>query len=916
MLPARILVIGTTVAQYRILAQLGEGGMGVVYRAEDTRLDRQVALKFLPPELSHDRHALERFMREARAAAALNHAHICTIHDIGEHGGRPFIAMELLEGQTLRQRIYARNIRLEQLVEWALQMADGLEAAHAKGFVHRDIKPGNIFITGPGQAKIMDFGLAKPAAQRERIAEAVGVASDPAVTAEEHLTSPGVAVGTVSYMSPEQALGEELDARTDLFSLGVVLYEMATGNLPFKGNTSAAIFDSILHRIPTAPVRINPEIPPKLEEIINRLLEKDRDLRYQSAADLRGDLKRLKRDTDSSRTVAAAQSPTAGAPSLAKEASSDTALVTAVLRRHRKGAYATLAAIVVVLAGFGYGLYRFLSPGGSAPASGTSPAQMSITRLTTAGKSRGAAISPDGKYVVHVVDDVGKRSLWVRQVATSSDVQILAPTDGGYFGLSFSPDGNYVYYTHTPKDALNGSVYKIPTLGGTAQKFVSEVWGGPAFSPDGAQVAFTRYNPERGEEALVVAALADQSERVLLTRKRPQFLEGLAWSPDGKTIAIGAGAWGAGATILEVPANGGPARSLIISTWQEMGDVAWLPDGSGLVVEAAEQATFFSSRLWLVTLPGGEARKITLDVNPYFGASLSADGSILATVQGDVLGGIWTAEAGSSRPRQVLSSVGRYEGQFGLTWTPDGKIIFAANDAGNINLWQMDPDGSNPRQLTTDPSMDYQPRVSRDGRYIVFARALVRGGQASGIWRIDRDGSNPKQLTSHPSEETPDVSPDGRWVVYQSARSGKYALWKVPLQGGEPIQVTQQYALDPAVSPDGKLIAFTTRDDQSRFQAAIVPLEGGEPTRLFLLPLAFPTPIEPLWTVDGLGLTYVDVRDGVSNLWSRPVKGGAPRQLTHFTSERIGNFAWSGDGRLAVSRGVFRSDVVLIRNFR
>ena len=891
--------------------------MGVVFKAEDTRLGREVALKFLPEEVAHDRHALERFFREARAAAALNHAHICTIHDIGEHGGRPFIAMELLEGQTLRERMYARSIRLEQLVEWATQMADGLEAAHAKGFVHRDIKPGNIFVTDRGLAKIMDFGLAKPTAQRQPVGEAVAVAAEAAFTAEEHLTSPGVAIGTVAYMSPEQALGEELDARTDLFSLGVVLYEMVTGTLPFKGNTSAAIFDSILHRAPTAPVRLNPEVPPKLEEIINKCMEKDRDLRYQSAAELRADLKRLKRDTDSSRSVAVASTAQEGPPAPAKDAGSDTALVAAVLRRHRKGAYATLVVAAILLAGFGYGLYRFLSPRSPAPAPGAPAKQMSITRLTSSGKSRSAAISPDGKYVVQVVEDAGKQSLWVRQVATISDVQILAPTDGVYFGLSFSPDGNYVYFIHKAKDALNGSVYKIPTLGGTPQKFVSEVWGGSAFSPDGSQVAFTRYNPERGEESLLVASLRDQSERVLQTQKRPGYLRSPAWSPDGKSIVVGAGNFGAIAEVadrvLVLPTGGGAPRTLTDPTWQVIGDVAWLPDGSGLVVQAADQAAFFASRLWLVTLPGGEARRITVDANPYFGASLTADGATLATVQGDVLGGIWTASDGdSSRAREVLSSVGRYEGQFGLAWAPDGKVIFTANDGGNINLWQMDGDGTSPRQLTTDPSLDSEPRVTCDGRYIVY----VRNGQSSGIWRIDRDGSNPKQLTSHSGDETPDVSPDGQWVVYQSARSGKYALWKVPLQGGEPIQVTKQYALDPAVSPDGKLIAFTTRDDQSRFQAAIVPLEGGEPTRLFILPLVGQGPIEPLWTADGRGLTYVEDRDGVSNLWCQPVKGGAPRQLTNFTSEQIANFAWSSDGRLAVARGVFRSDVVLIRNFR
>ncbi len=905
-------MINETFAHYKILQKLGSGGMGVVYEAEDTKLGRRVALKFIPEENQRDSQTLERFLREARAASALNHSSICTIHAIEEHSGRTFIAMELLVGESLDKLLAAGPLPVARTVEIGIQLTDALDAAHKKNIVHRDIKPANIFVTESGAIKILDFGLAK---LLPRVSDDGGdhTLDSPANTL---LTSPGMAVGTIQYMSPEQARGEDIDARSDLFSLGAVLYQMLTGKQAFPGSTSAVVFDNILHNPPATPVTVNPDVPPELERILNKALEKDRDMRYQVAAELRADLKRLQRELDSGSRPASSQKSaprvsaiSEAAPSKTTVTPSGSSVIVEAAKKHKFGTGVTLFGLVVIVAAAAFGIYSILLRSRHVPFE-----SFSIENLTNNGHVVLSAISPDGKYLLHVRDENGLQSLWLRHIATGSNTQLLAPAPTRYAGLTFSPDANYIYCVRRDEaEHTFASLYSAPVLGGTPRLLIKDVDSRVTFSPDGKLFAFLREDHDSPTYELIVANSDGSPDRTLFKDVPLAGSEGNyspAWSPDGKTIAITVlqMAQGTTAAILTVDVATGKKQTKTLSTNAVFLNPVWMPDGSGLLVSGFGEGGVLNPQLGIVSYPGGEFRRLTTDTNSYLFPTIAADGHAIVANQTQSkyqLQVATVAQPDDVHPITLSSS----SSVWNWDWTSDGRIVFA--QIPDIRI--VKPEGGETLVYSDAAHVSDQVISCGEGSHYFVIRSAGRAGKVSfNLWRMSPTGTDFKQLTFGSAESNPLCSPDGKWVYYVDYGDNQ-SLKRVSIEGGSPETILATAQGAAAISPDGKsIVSLEVRELDHKLVLNLYSIDDKKVTYHDIDPRAsWPLVFAP----DGKSVAYAVREKGVGNLWMQPLDGSAPHQLTHFTSERIEKFLFSKDGtKIAMQRGHVESDAVLLRD--
>lgn len=886
-------LLGKKISHYRVLGVVGGGGMGVVYRAEDLKLGRRVAMKFLPEEFAAEAVALERFEREARAASVLDHPNICTVYEFGEHSGRPFIVMQLLEGQTLRERIETGlPLGGVELLDVAVQIVEGLRAAHQSGIIHRDIKPANIFLTTRREAKILDFGVAKLVHVSEALdAPSSTPSADPTLPDTLLLTVTGKSMGTASYMSPEQVRGEKLDARTDLFSFGLVLYEMATAKPAFPGETATQIQAAILQKTQTSPKDLNSGVASGLDRVITKCLQKERESRYQTAADLLADLQQLQR--------ASKPRPSMGG------------------LRWMTGATVAAAVLATLIGG-----WRRLERREESAL----PSVKVVPLVTNSGIEGRPAFSPDGRQVAFMWNG-GKGTqfdVYVKLIGDgSAPVRLTRAANGRAGWPVWSPDGHRIAYLRCSE--TSNAAYVIPTVGGSERKIVElgeSCSYGLDWSPDGSLLAFHAKDSGEASSRIFLVSVEGGKRHPLTT---PQVLEQDAepkFSPDGKTLAFVRSHNPIVDEIFVVPVDGGMPKELT-SLHGFVPGLAWTENGSEIVFSETSRDTGNNS-LWRVKVHGGEPERVTqlIGVNATEPA-IARHGNRLAFRTMTANTNIWQIRflVPNGQPSAPLKLISSNRFQDVPQYSPDGtKIAFASDRSGGSQIWVCNSDASNPVQLTfMDAPNVGTPRWSPDGRTIVFDSTTTGN---LGLYTISAEGGSPRPLVvdSH-FNAAASFSRDGNWVYFVSDRTGDYQVWKIPARGGQLAQVTSHGGWMPMESIDGRLLYFLKTNlpiDPSGAPATLwsMPTQGGEER------LVSQQKIHLHWAVAANGIYFTDPdTKPLPALKVLDVETGKVRTIATI-QEDISccgqSLTVSPDGRsiLYANQDSVSTDIMLVENFR
>ena len=833
---------------YCVLESL-DGGEGIVWKARNPSIDRDVVLHFLD---GYDEAALDRARREAQAATSINHLNICRVYEIGVSAGRPFLAREYLEGDSLRRHAGGKPLPYSQVLDIGMQIANALHAVHSVALVHRHLSAANVFLSPQGHVTVSGFGLSRIV--------------DPALAGRS--------------AAPEQVSGAAVDARTDLFSLAAILYEIATGAV-------------LVLPAPPPPSRLCPGLPAAFDALVRFTLDPDPAARYQSAEGMSRALTLLKRGLGNLENIERLRR--VGTPGRKRRR-----VRRSKLRWRRLGRRALRLAAVLLLCAAVWAIYSVLPH--PRPFD-----RFSVESTTGAGGVQDVAVSPDGKSVAEVRYSGGYRSVWIRQLANGRAYRLTEPAAEPHWDLAFSGDGKSVFYA--AGEPAGASLYEVPVRSGRPRRVLTGILSA-AFSADGYEAAYIRAGQN---EVSVFTGKFDEDrtllvEHVLLSHAYPFVPQAVAWSPDRRRLAVGFYGQGSGARLFLVDPINAAMSDLGWHQWQGPLSLAWLPGSDGLMVTGAEAGGI--SPLWRVSVPDGETVRITGTLDSYTHITLSANGRRLAAVQSDFISNLWVVPGGDIAAARQVTSGARPDGIGGLAWTPGGSLVFGSRDGSRRGLWTVDADGRNHRPIITGNETVGTPVVTPDGRTILY---LSYSGGSARIWAVDADGRNARPVTYGGSEFMPSLSPDGSSVYFTSGLPGAIGVWRLPLTEGEAEHITRSRATFAVVSPDGKLLAYRTTLPDGSEEVIVVPSNGGGPVAR----LRIPEFTQIAWNKESDAIMWARQESGVGNLWLQPIAGGPPRQLTRFTALDLYAFAWSRDHtQLAVARGFAATSAVLIRDTR